>query len=79
MTEGDAIVGVATETTVFLSHFEDLPDDRQRGRSSIRSTRRSLVMLAGAETVAAIARFGGAKLATLRRSRPLASGAPSHD
>ena len=35
--------------------------------------------LAGAETVADIARFGRAKLAFLRRFRPFANGTPSHD
>ena len=28
MTEGDVAVGAVKETTVFLSHFEDLPDYR---------------------------------------------------
>ncbi len=36
-------------------------------------------MLAGAETVADIARFGQAKLAFLQRFRPFANGTPSHD
>jgi len=31
MTEGDAVVGAVTETTVFLSYFKDLPDYRQKG------------------------------------------------
>jgi predicted transposase YbfD/YdcC len=35
--------------------------------------------LAGAETVADIARFGRAKLEFLRRFRPFANGTPSHD
>ena len=32
MTEGDAAVGAVKETIVFLSHFEDLPDYRQKGK-----------------------------------------------
>ena len=32
MTEGDAAVCAVKETTVFLSHFEDLPDYRQKGK-----------------------------------------------
>ena len=32
MTEGDAAAGAVKETTVFLSHFEDLQDYRQKGK-----------------------------------------------
>ena len=32
MTEGDATAGALKETTVFLSHFKDLPDYRQKGK-----------------------------------------------
>jgi hypothetical protein len=35
MTEADAVVGAVTETTVFLSHFEDLPDYRKRRRTPL--------------------------------------------
>ena len=31
MTEAGAVVGAAKETAVFLSHFKDLPDYRQKG------------------------------------------------
>ena len=83
MTEGDAAVGAVKETTVFLSHFEDLPDYRQKGKVAYPLDEVLLVMLAaalaGAETVADIARFGRAKLAFLRRFRPFANGTPSHD
>ena len=83
MTEGDAAVGAVKETTVFLSHFEDLPDYRQKGKVAYRLDEVLLVMLAaalaGAETVADIARFGRAKLSFLRRFRRFANGTPSHD
>ena len=71
------------ETTVFLSHFEDLPDYRQKGKVAYPLDEVLLVMLAaalaGAETVADIARFGQAKLSLLRRFRPFMNGTPSHD
>ncbi len=35
MTEGDATAGALKETTVFLSHFKDLPDYRQKGKVAI--------------------------------------------
>jgi predicted transposase YbfD/YdcC len=38
-----------------------------------------LAVLAGAETFVDIARFGGKKLALLRRFRPFRAGTPSHD
>ena len=83
MTEGDAAVGAVKETTVFLSHFEDLPDYRQKGKVAYPLDEVLLVMLAaalaGAETVADIARFGRAKLAFLRRFRPFTDSTPSHD
>lgn len=83
MTEGVAAARAVKETTVFLSHFEDLPDYRQKGKVAYPLDEVLLVMLAaalaGAETVADIARFGRAKLAFLRRFRPFANGTPSHD
>src|SRR3974377_1561707 len=83
MTEAGAVVGGAKETAVFLSHFADLPDYRQKGKVAYPLDEVLLVMLAaalaGAETVADIARFGRAKLAFLRRFRPFANGTPSHD
>ena len=82
MTEVDAALGAIRETTVFLSYFKDLPDYRQKGKVAY-PYEVLLVMLAaalaGAETVADIARFGRAKLAFLRRFRPFANGTPSHD
>ena len=66
MTEGDAVVGAVTETTVFLSYFKDLPDYRQKGKVAYPLEEVLLLMLAaalaGAETVADMARFGRAKL-----------------
>ena len=71
MTEGDAACRAVKETTVFLSHFKDLPDYRQKGKVAYPLEEVLLLMLAaalaGAETVADIARFGRAKLAFLRR------------
>ena len=83
MTEGDAAFGAVRETTVFLSHFEELPDYRQKGKVAYRLDEVLLVMLsaalAGAETVADIARFGRAKLSFLQRFRLYKNGTPSHD
>ena len=83
MTDGDAAAGAVRETTVFLSHFEGLPDYRQKGKVAYPLDEVLLLMLAaalaGAETVADIARFGRAKLTFLQRFRPFANGTPSHD
>jgi len=82
MTEGDATAAAFTETTVFLSHFKDLPDYRQNGKVAYPREEVLLLLLAaalaGAKTVADIARFGRAKLAFLHRFRRFANGAPSH-
>jgi predicted transposase YbfD/YdcC len=79
----DGAVEATKETTVFLSHFADLPDYRQKGKVAYRLDEVLLLMLAaslaGAETVADMARFGQAKLALLRRFRPFDNGTPSHD
>ena len=48
MTEGDAAAGAVRETTVFLSHFEDLPDYRQKGKVAYPLDEVLLVMLAAA-------------------------------
>lgn len=75
--------GAFGEAIVFLEHFEGLADPRQRGK--VRYTLDEvlllclLAVLAGAETVADIARFGEKKLALLRRFRPFVHGTPSHD
>src|SRR5208337_3149418 len=83
MTEGDAAAGAVRETTVFLSYFGDLPDYRQKGKVAYPLDEVLLLLLAaalaGAETVADIARFGRAKLLFLQRFRRFANGTPSHD
>uniref|UniRef100_UPI003F99FF6F transposase family protein n=1 Tax=Rhodoblastus sp. TaxID=1962975 RepID=UPI003F99FF6F len=80
MTEGDAAVGAAKERTVFLSHFEDLPNWQHKGKVAYPLDEVLLVAEpAGAETVADIGRFGRAKLAVLQRFRLFKNGTPSHD
>ena len=70
------VVEATKETVVFLSYFEDLPDDRQQGKVIYPLAEVLLLMLlaalAGAETVTDIARFGREKLDLLRRLRPFA-------
>jgi hypothetical protein len=83
MTEGDAVVGAVKETSVFLSYFQDMTDYRQKGKVSYPLDEVLLLKLAaalaGADTIADIARFGRAKLSFLRRFRLYANGTPSHD
>jgi len=83
MTGAEATVAAAKETTVFLSYFGDLPDYRQKGKVAYPLDEVLLLMLAaslaGAETVADMARFGQTKLGFLRRFRRFANGTPSHD
>jgi len=66
--------GAVAETVVFLSHFGDLPDPRQRGKVVYPLAEVLLLcllaVLAGAETITDIARFGDKKLDLLRRFRP---------
>jgi predicted transposase YbfD/YdcC len=75
--------GALGETVVFLSHFKDLADPRQRGKVVYPLAEILLLcllgVLAGAETIVDIARFGEKKLALLRRFRPYLDGTPSHD
>ena len=83
MTEGDAVVGAVKETTVFLSHFKEMPDYRQKGKVAYPLEEVLLLLLAaalaGAASVADFARFGRTKLAFLQRFRRFANGTPSHD
>jgi predicted transposase YbfD/YdcC len=76
-------VGAAFEATVFLSHFNDLPDPRQSGKVTYPLAEvlllALLAVLAGAESFVDIARFGEKKLDLLRRFRPFRDGTPSHD
>lgn len=71
------------EAVVFLNHFKDLPDPRQAGKVMYPLEEILLLcllaVLAGAETITDIARFGDRKLALLRRFRPFCDGTPSHD
>lgn len=71
------------ETVVFLSYFEDLPDARQAGKVMYPLDEVLLLcllaVLAGAETITDIARFGQKKLEFLRRFRRFAAGTPAHD
>ena len=64
------------EAVVFLSHFKDLPDPRQSGKVTYPLDEILLLcllaVLAGAETITDIARFGEKKLDLLRRFRPFA-------
>jgi len=75
--------GAFGEAVVFLSYFKDLADVRQRGKVMYPLTEVLLLcllaVLAGAETVTDIARFGEKKLDLLRRLRPFAAGTPAHD
>lgn len=75
--------GAFGEAIDFLEHFESLGDPRQRGKVIYPLDEVLLVcliaVLAGAETIVDIARFGEKKLALLRRLRPFVHGTPSHD
>ncbi len=78
-TEGGALA----ESVVFLKNFSDLPDPRQRGKVMYRLDEILLLcllcllaVLAGAETIVDIARFGEKKRELLRRFRPFGDGTP---
>ena len=75
--------GALGEAVVFLSHFKDMPDPRQRGKVMYPLDEVLLLcllaVLASSETIVDIARFGEKKLALLRRFRPFLNGTPSHD
>src|SRR6202790_665272 len=87
--EGKAMEDVTTdrgalgEAVVFLNHFKDMPDPRQRGKVMYPLDEvlllALLAVLAGAESFVDIARFGCKKLALLRRFRPFLGGTPSHE
>ena len=76
-------IGSLYETVVFLSYFRDLPDVRQSGKVKYPLDEIlllcQLAVVAGAETITDIARFGRHKLAFLRRFRPFEDGTPAHD
>ena len=75
--------GALGEAVVFLSHFKDMPDPRQRSKVMYPLDEVLLLcllaVLASSETIVDIARFGEKKLALLRRFRPFLHGTPSHD
>src|SRR5436309_12362777 len=75
--------GAIGEAVVFLDYFKDLPDPRQLGKVVYPLAEVLLLcllaVLAGAETIVDIARFGEKKLELLRRFRPFRDGTPSHD
>jgi predicted transposase YbfD/YdcC len=75
--------GAFGEAVVFLDHFKDLPDPRQRGKVIYPLDEvlllSLLAVLAGAESFVEIERFGAKKLDLVRRFRPFADGTPSHD
>jgi predicted transposase YbfD/YdcC len=78
-TDSDAL----SEAVVFLHHFNDLPDPRQRGKVMYPLDEilllALLAVLAGADSFVEIARFGCKKRDLLRRFRPFLDGTPSHD
>jgi len=75
--------GALSEAVVFLNHFNDLPDPRQRGKVMYPLDEilllALLAVLAGADSFVEIARFGCKKRELLRRFRPFLDGTPSHD
>src|SRR5664279_1711148 len=75
--------GAKAETIVFLDHFRELPDPRQRGKVLYPLDEILLLcllaVLAGAETFVDIALFGQMKLEFLRRFRPFRDSTPSLD
>jgi predicted transposase YbfD/YdcC len=75
--------GALSETVVFLRHFKNLPDGRQSAKVRYPLDEVLLLCLlaviAGAEAITDIARFGDKKLDLLRRFRPFLEGVPSHD
>ena len=83
MDADDLTVGALAESVVFLRFFSDLPDPRQRGKVKYPLSEILLLcllaVLAGADCIADIARFGQKKRELLRRFRPFADGTPSHD
>ena len=77
------VSGAFDETVIFLNHFKDLHDPRQRGKVCYPLAEILLLcllaVLAGAETITDIALFGVKKRELLRRFRPFRDGTPTHD
>ena len=82
MDTDDLAAGAFAESVVFLRFFDDLPDPRQHGKVKYPLAEILLLyllaVLAGADCIADIARFGEKKRDLLRRFRPFADGTPSH-
>ena len=78
-----AAADAVAETVVFLRYFKNLPDPRQRAKVMYPLSEVLLLcllaVLAGAETITDIARFGAKKLELLRRFGRFAEGTPAHD
>jgi len=76
-------VEAVAEAVIFLSYFNDMPDCRQIAKVKYPLAEVLLLCLlaviAGAETITDISRFGEKKLALLRRFRPFREGTPTHD
>ena len=81
--EAGAEFEARSEALVFLGFFADFPDPRQPGKVIYPLEEVFLLcllaVLAGAETVVDIARFGQKKIELLRRFLPFRDGTPSHD
>ena len=82
MEEAEGGSGALGEAIVFLNYFADLPDPRQPGKVSYPLKEVLflclLAVLAGAEAITDIARFGERKLEFLRRFLPFHHGTPAH-
>lgn len=75
--------GIIGNGSFFLSHFKGLPDGRQSAKVRYPLDEVLLLCLlaviAGAEAITDISRFGEKKLDLLRRFRPFREGVPAHD
>ena len=76
-------IGALCETVAFLSYFNEMPDARQTGKVKYPLGEILLLCLlavvAGAEAITDIARFGRLKLALLQRFLDFEDGTPAHD
>lgn len=83
MDEDSGTLEALAETTIFLHYFKDMPDHRQAGEVTCPLDEILLLcllaVLAGADALTDIARFGEKKLDLLRRFRPFKNGTPAHD
>lgn len=83
MDEATCAYAAFDETVVFLRYFNDLKDPRQRGKVTYPLSEILLLcltaVLAGAESITAIARFRAKRLELLRRFAAFKDGTPAHD